>query len=307
MLNFKDLIHRLIPNNAKNANFVLRQNQLFSKRRIHVKHDRIQFLRKRFKGSPDIKMIDLQGEEFYLLLIHVDNIAHFFHDVFFPFYREWRKNKKRVCISIRGDKFQQEFIESLIDKKYLIFLDYETAYQFSDLIITPEGRDLKIYPDYLSVCKEIKEVCFSNHQIVENRTKNLIYGRNELSRKNLLDIDQDFLKEHHIEQVFLSKLSFKDYLSTLATAATFTYMVGAGVFNLLFLDSHVDVLEINPHRNNSWAEMFGLSKLCKFRVIVTNNLKSSTAATQDEAILDSHAYFDGHIATGIKELIASHN
>jgi hypothetical protein len=110
MLTFKDLIHRLIPNNAKNANFVLRQNQLFSKRRMNVKHDRIQFLRKRFKGSPDIKMIDLQGEEFYLLLIHVDKIVHFFHDVFFPFYHEWRKNKKRVCISIRGDKFQQEFI-----------------------------------------------------------------------------------------------------------------------------------------------------------------------------------------------------
>ncbi|WP_231969381.1 hypothetical protein [Polynucleobacter necessarius] len=45
----------------------------------------------------------------------------------------------------------------------------------------------------------------------------MIYGRNELSRKNLLNI----------EQVVLSKLSFKDYLDTLASAKTFTYMVGA--------------------------------------------------------------------------------
>ena len=115
------------------------------------------------------------------------------------------------------------------------------------------------------------------------------------------------LKANEIEQVFLSKLSFKDYLDTLASAKTFVYMVGAGVFNLLFLNDEVSVLEINPHRNNSWAQMFGLSKLCRFNVVISNNLEHSSAAAQDELILDSHVNFDQPIAAAITELIASNN
>ena len=286
---------------------MLYEDRLFTKKRVDVKHDRIRFIRKSFKKNSEVNLIDLQGESFYLLLIHVDNIAHFFHDVFFPLYYVWRTNKKRICISIDGDRFQQEFLESVIGKDYLVFLDRNTAYQFSDLILTPEGRDLKIYSDYIPVCQEIKQICFSRNGITEHRTKNLLYGRNELSRKNLLDIDPAFLKVNNIELVFLSQLSFKDYLQTLATARSFTYMVGAGVFNLLFLDPNVDVLEINPHRNNSWAQMFGLSQLCDFRVIVSDRLKPSSAATQDEAILDSHVYFDERIANAMVDLITRHN
>ena len=102
-------------------------------------------------------------------------------------------------------------------------------------------------------------------------------------------------------------MSFRDYLDTLAKAETFTYMVGAGVFNLLFLDSSVRVLEINPYRNNSWAQMFGMSNLCQFHVVVSQNLTNSSAATQDETILDSHVYFDTQIEAAIKSLIASNN
>ena len=212
-----------------------------------------------------------------------------------------------MCVSIKGDRFQREFLESIIDPKDLIFLDYETPYSFSKLIVTPEGRDLKIYPEYLDICREIKNICFSKHGVIETRNKNLIYGRNELSRKNLLDIDQQFLKANNIEQVFLSKLSFGDYLNSLSQAATFTYMVGAGVFNLLFLGPKVKVLEINPYRNNSWAQMFGMSTLCEFNVVVSQNLANSNAATQDETILDSHVYFDAKIESAIKALIASNN
>ena len=307
MFNIKRLLQHLSPQKKVAANFVLHQDRLFSNKRIDIKHDRIRFDRTFFTKPPSIQLVDLQGESFYLLLIHVDNIAHFFHDVFFPFYYEWRKNKKRVCVSINGDLFQQQFLESIIEKEYLVFLDRDTAYQFSDLILTPEGRDLQIYPDYVEVCREIKHGCFSKHGITEARTKNLLYGRNELRRKNLLDIDQHFLSENNIELVFLSTLSFKDYLSTLATARTFTYMVGAGVFNLLFLNSNVEVLEINPHRNNSWAEMFGLSRLCRFSVIVSNNLKPSSAAAQDELILDSHVYFDQSISNAMRDLVSRHN
>ncbi len=307
MLNLQSLTHLLRPRERLSANYVLLDHQLFTKQPIRVKHDRIRFVHRVFRKDSDRKLVDLQGESFYLLLIHVDNIAHFFHDVFFPLYYVWRSNKKRICVSIDGDLFQREFLESVIGKEYLIFLDRQTVYQFSDLILTPEGRDLKIYPDYLSICKEIKAICFSRNGITEDRTKNLLYGRNELSRKNLLDIDPQFLRDHHIELVYLSKLSFKDYLQTLARAKTFTYMVGAGVFNLLFLDQSVEVLEINPYRNNSWAQMFGLSELVHFHVIIGHRLKASSAATQDEAILDSHVYFDESIANAITALVTRHD
>ena len=304
-------LHRLLdffrPRERISAPYVLHDHRLYTKAPIAIKHDRIRFVRKAFRKSPELQVVDLQGESFYLLLIHVDNIAHFFHDVFFPLYYVWRTNKKRICVSIDGDRFQQEFLESVIGKNYLVFLDRSSVYQFSDLILTPEGRDLKIYPDYLSICEEIKAICFERNGITEHRTKNLLYGRNELSRKNLLDINPKFLNDHHIELVYLSKLSFKDYLQTLASAKTFTYMVGAGVFNLLFLDRDVRVLEINPHRNNSWAQMFGLSALVHFQVIIGQRLKPSSAATQDEAILDSHVYFDESIAAAIVALVARHD
>ena len=303
MHKIKDFFQKLLFSLAGSANFILYKNQLYAVKKMLVKNDRVRFY-KRYPLLPiNLDVKNLEGEVFYLLLIHTDNIAHFFHDVFFPFYLEWRKNKKRVCVSIQGNSFQREFLESLIDPKDLIFLDADTAYAFSDLIVTPEGRDLKIYPDYQEICREIKAICFAKHGISESRTKNLIYGRNELSRKNLLKIDQEFLNANSIEQVFLSKLSFKDYLVTLASADTFTYVVGAGVFNLLFLDDDVRVLEINPYRNNSWAQMFGLSKLCKFNVVISNNLEHSNAAAQDELILDSHVYFDQQIAAQIKNLI----
>lgn len=307
MLKIKDFFRKLLFSLAGSPSYVLYKDRLYSKNPISVKNDRVHYTRRWSLLPIDLEVENLEGEEFYLLIIHTDNIAHFFHDVFFPFYLEWRKNKKRVCVSIKGNTFQREFLESIIDPKDLVFLDYDKAYAFSKLVVTPEGRDLKIYPDFQEVCREIKAICFEKHGISEVRTKNLIYGRNELSRKNLLNIDQDFLKANNIEQVFLSKLSFKDYLQTLANAHTFTYMVGAGVFNLLFLNVDVRVLEINPYRNNSWAQMFGLSTLCDFNVVISNNLEHSAAAAQDELILDSHVNFDEQIAAKITKLISGHN
>ena len=307
MLKIRDFFRKLLFSLAGSPNYVLYKDRLYSKKSISVKNDRVHYARRWSLLPIDLEVENLEGEEFYLLIIHTDNIAHFFHDVFFPFYLEWRKNKKRVCVSIKGNTFQREFLESIIDPKDLVFLDYDKAYAFSKLVLTPEGRDLKIYPDYQEICREIKEICFAKHSISEVRTKNLIYGRNELSRKNLLNIDQAFLKANNIEQVFLSKLSFKDYLQTLANAHTFTYMVGAGVFNLLFLNDDVRVLEINPYRNNSWAQMFGLSTLCDFNVVISNNLEHSAAAAQDELILDSHVNFDEQIAEKITKLISGHN
>ena len=303
MLSFDTIFKLLSPKTYFKANYALHQDRLYSNNKVTIDHERIQFFRKSLKINSKLKFVDFQGETFYLLLIYSDNIAHFFHDVFFPLYYEWRINKKRICVSIDGNKFQREFLESLIGKEYLVFLDRDTVYLFSSLILTPSGRDLKIYPDYISVCKEIKYICLSRNNIIENRTKNLLYARSELARKKLLYVDKTFLETTNIKEVFLSKLNFIDYLQTLASAQTLTYVVGAGVFNLLFLDDKVDVLEINPHRNNSWAQMFGLSHLCRFNVLVCHRLEPSVAATQDDPILDSHVCFDDNIADAMTHLV----
>ncbi len=306
-MNIKENLNKLLLSISGKANYILYRNFLFTNSAITVKNDRFKLIRRKVSLPINLGVANLKDEECYLFLFHVDNIAHFFHDIFFPFYIEWRKNKKRICVSINGNQFQKEFLESVIESQYLIFLEYDQIYSFNKLIIIAEGRDLKVYSNYLEVCREIKEICFTKHHIIERRYKNLLYGRNELSRKNLLNIDQEFLRLNNIEQVSLSKLSFKEYLEILSTASTFTYMVGAGVFNLLFLGPDVHVLEINPYRNNSWAQMFGMGNLCKFKVVITQNIKSSLAATQDESILDSHVFFDEKIAAEIKNLITSNN
>ena len=83
MFNLQRLLERLRPKEPIAANYALYEDRLFTKKRISVKHDRIRFIRKHFNKNAETQLIDLQGESFYLLLIHVDNIAHFFHDVFF--------------------------------------------------------------------------------------------------------------------------------------------------------------------------------------------------------------------------------
>ena len=302
MHKIKDFLQKLLFSLAGSANFILYKNQLYSKKKILVHNDRIRFIRRWPFVPLNLNTQSLEGEEFYLLLIPTDNLAHFFHDVFFPFYVEWRKNKKRVCVSNNGNQFQREFLESVIDPKDLIFLKYDQHYSFSNLIVSPEGRNLQIYPNYLDICKEIKQACFIRHGLKESRTKNILYGRNELERKNLLDIDMDFLVKNNIELVYLSQLNFIETISLLSKTKNFIYMVGAGVFYLLFLDHDVNVLEINPHENNSWAQMFGLNKACNLNILVSQNTKISDKALQGDKLLDSHVYFDEEIKEAVLRL-----
>ena len=159
MMNIKETFTKLLLSISGKSNYVLYRNFLFTNSLITAKNDRVKFIRRKVSLPINLDSTNLEGEEFYLLLIHVDNIAHFFHDIFFPFYVKWRKNKKRVCVSIRGDQFQREFLESIIEPQYLIFLEYEQIYRFSKVIVTPEGRDLKVYDNYLEICHEIKEIC----------------------------------------------------------------------------------------------------------------------------------------------------
>lgn len=278
--------------------YTLLGDHLYTKEPIKTINSRIKV---RKWGYPSIDRVETIHEEVYLLLLYEDNLAHLFHDIFFPLYSIWRQNNKKVFVSINENIFIKDFLIAVFGKENLIFSKKNIAYRFNALTITPEGRDLKIYPHYIEICREIKNKCFASLGIQENRTRNLIYGRNELARKNLLNIDHEFLKANHIETVALSSQSFKETISLLAQAKSFVYMVGAGVFYILYLDEKIPVLEINPVKNNSWAQMFGLSQLCKFKVFISANIEASTQPAQGDPALDSHVYFDDALK---KELLA---
>ncbi len=109
MFNIKRLLQHLHPQEKVAANFVLHQDRLFSKKRVDIKHDRIRFDRKSFTKSPSIQLVDLQGESFYLLLIHVDNIAHFFHDVFFLFIMSGVRIKNGCASPLTAMYFNSNF------------------------------------------------------------------------------------------------------------------------------------------------------------------------------------------------------
>jgi len=281
--------------------YFVRGPQLFCVDQGPISNTRIIFRNSQFTKNQLLGAISIH-EDMYLLILHEDNIAHFFHDIFFPLYIVWRNDKKKIFVSINANQFQRDFLLSAIGSDYLMFAEHNTAYAFKHLILVPEGRDLQKYPNFVEVCKEIKYACFLKNGIQESRTHNILYGRNELERKNLLGIDRDFLSKNGIEMVELSKLSFLETITLLSETKNFIYMVGAGVFYLLFLDQTVKVLEINPVRNNSWAQMFGLSNLCNLEVLVSQNIKNTTIAMQGEAVLDSHVIFDDLIKEAILQL-----
>jgi len=282
--------------------YTLLGDQLYTKESIKTINSRVKV---RKWGYPSTDPAVAIHEDAYLLLLHEDNLAHFFHDIFFPLYSIWRGNNKKVFVSINENSFIKDFLVAVFGKENLIFANKNITYQFNHLTLTPEGRDLKIYPDYVQICREIKNRCFASLNIQENRTKNLIYGRSELARKNLLNMDSDFLRANNIEKVTLSPLSFKETISLLAQAKSFTYMVGAGVFYLLYLDEKIPVLEINPAKNNSWAQMFGMSQLCQFEIFISKNIAASTEPAQGDPTLDSHVYFDDELKKELLEIIAA--
>ncbi len=286
--------------------FTLIGEQLYTKEAILVKNSRIHIVRKKYSTKIPHDDRVLINEDHYLLLLHVDNLAHFFHDIFFPLYVMWRTQPKKIFASISDNSFTKDFLIAVFGQENIYFADPKIPYGFLNITPTPEGRDLKDFPDYLNICNEIKQRCLSSLGIVELRNNNYLYGRNELARKNLLNIDTQFLQEHDIKSVALSKLSFKEVVALLSTAKSLIYMVGAGVFYLLFLDKNVQVLEINPIRNNSWAQMFGMDQLCRLSVLVSDNVQASEQPAQGDKVLDSHVYFDENIQSAIIKLL-SHN
>ncbi len=294
---------RQLVQGVKRSNFTLVNDQLFTLNPIQLKNSRIHLRYKNFKVSKNQKLHEL-NEPFYLLLLHEDNLAHFFHDIFFPVYAHWRRNPQKVFASINENQFLKDFLISVFGINEVVFANRSEIYHFKNLFLVPEGRDLRLFDNHVRICKEIKAKCFRHYGIGEKRKDHILYGRTELSRKKLLDIDENFLKTHHVKQLALSQQSFEDLIGILAQAKTFTYMVGAGVFYLLFLDDDVRVLEINPYQINSWAQMFGMADLCQLETYVSQNIQPSSNPAQGDPKLDSHVYFDDAIKKKLLKLIS---
>jgi capsular polysaccharide biosynthesis protein len=240
---------------------------------------------------------------YYFFYFDNDNLGHFFHDIFFPFYVEWKKNPLPVLININKNQFQLDFLESVLGKKNIHIIDHNYVYEVDKIIVSKEHRDLKDYENYLDICREIRSICFEKNSINVDRKNSYLYGRSELKRKRLLKIEPTFLETLGISEVFLSKLSFKEVLEILGSAKIFIYVVGAGVFNLLFLDESVKVLEINPVRDNSWARMFGLSNMCQFKIFISEQTCPSDFATQAEPELDNHIIFNHALKNEIEKFV----
>ena len=258
-------------------------------------------------------------EECYLLTVEHGNLGHFFHDQFFPLFKLWRKNPKKIlaiiCTSDQAattiganDNVIYDFIEATFGETNIIRGNPTIKYTMPSLIVPSEGRDLRKTFNYIKICREITKRCIRGLNIQENeqqRGKILLYPRLGLERKNLLGVDSAFLSVHGISLVELHSLSLRDQVLALMEAKVFIYIVGAGVFNLLFVHPDCKVLEINPFRNNSWAVKFGLSKICNFSLYISTNIQRSESVIQGDWRLDAHVLFDEQLQIHIAKHIQS--
>ena len=73
--------------------YTLLGDHLFTKQRIRVENSRVKIIKWGYSTSKHAESID---DDVYLLLLYEDNLAHFFHDIFFPLYVMWRSNNKKI-------------------------------------------------------------------------------------------------------------------------------------------------------------------------------------------------------------------
>ena len=274
---------------------------IYSKEKLNLENTQTPQVFEEHHPALDEKIVYLDADVECLFLCHQENIGHFFLDYFFPFYSKWRKNKKKVLISIFWHQVEVriDFIKSIIDQEYLIFAEQGVTYFFQNLELFPDGqtnigfRHINRDPDFKEICNEIRNRAYVSNGIVARKTRNLIATRSGLLRKNLLNVDVNFLFKHEIYQVDLTTCTFKELLEILSTAKVFVYVVGAGLFNLLFLEKDVKVIEINPYTNASWAKHFGLADMLpEFEVFVSDNIVLNSHGTQGDPRLDAHINFD---------------
>jgi hypothetical protein len=106
----------------------------------------VKLKRSTYKSKDGKEHVKLNGMH-YLLVIQNNNLAHFFHDVFFPLYIIWHKDKHKIIVYMHFSMIQIDFLRCVIGDEYLIFAEYDKAFLIEELVIPPEGRDLRTQGD----------------------------------------------------------------------------------------------------------------------------------------------------------------
>lgn len=242
-------------------------------------------------------------EDTYIFIAQYDNIGHFFHDHFFLFYSIWREKKRKVLVYLNNNFFM-DFVISTLGSEYVQQMNDKYLYIGKNIILTPEHRkrDLKIINNYKFLLNEIKEKCFNYNNITENRHLNILYGRQDLNRKKLLNIDIEKLEKNNVRVIDnLSKYTFKETLDLLSKCKNFIYVFGAGVTYQLFLSN---VFEIHSNRNDSWSQKYGLCNICNLSIYVsTNTISSNIIESQLDRKLDNNIIYDNILHERILEFI----
>ena len=139
-----------MPSRDDAYKFTLIEDRLYTKEPVFVKNSRVKIIK---KNTPRIalEVATSFDEDCYLLLLHEDNLAHFFHDIFFPLYVAWRMKNKKIFASINDKQFLKDFLIAVFGVENVFFSNRATTYKFLSITPTPESRDLKEYPDYIQI------------------------------------------------------------------------------------------------------------------------------------------------------------
>lgn len=257
------------------------------------------------KEHPTQNTVELSGETYFLCCSQHNNIGHFFHDQFFPFYVRWREHKRPTLIYVQGNNYFFDFVKAAIGEEYATHAETDASYHLDTPLLVPTGRNLPSETsDYVNIIHEIRDNCFNFYNITANRTENYMFSRIQLERKKLLELDQEFLANHDIKDIpNLHTMAFGETLEIFAQTKCFIYMVGAGTFYKVFFDKDVDVLEINPCYNNSWADFFGLKDVCRLHLFISQNTEPKPKTAPYGELLNAHVYFDEDLKKACADVV----
>lgn len=277
-------------------NFKIHKNLIITHKNNYVDNREYKFV----NSIDETNLVKKQlNEEIYICIVQYDNIGHFFHDHFFLFYSIWREKKRKVLVYL-NNSFYLDFIISTLGSEYVEKMSEEYLYFGERILLTPEHRkrDLTKIKNYKLLLKEIKEKCFKYNNIIEDRHLNVLYGRQDLNRKVLLNIDIENLQKNNIKVIDnLSQYTFKETIDLLSKCKNFIFAFGAGVTYEIFLQN---VLEIHPNLNDSWSLKFGLCNICNLNIYVSRNTTPSIIKKgQSNKRLDDNIYYDNDLHKSI--------
>ena len=272
------------------------------------------FIKSGVECMPDgVKTVVIDDPCYVIQVMH-GNLGHFFHDQFFHLWNLWLVERRKVLVYVKtsdaaattigvSDDVFLDFLKIALGESSLILCGFDCCYKVRNIIIPPEGRDLRLYSGYRGKVDVLRK-SFINYYKFGNikRDSFYLYSRAGLERKRLINIDLEFLSRNNIRIVEMHHLNLREQVRILVSAKLFVSMVGAGVFNLIFMDKDSSYIEINPSTENSWALRFGLSDLCRFYLYVSDNIRLASAPVQD-AFLDADVFLDQPLMAKVESVI----